>query len=163
MAAVRRLDGRELVVDVDWHRRITDWSGFGGIGVAHDELLYAASLLADSPDAARTVRGLVAARCQAHLAAGGTVDELAADLRVGLAAAFGNWRTMSGQICADRASWGRRPTTSHPRGHCTCLNGCDDARGSATSRSQGLENCRTWRVDRGSLLTHRFGVRTIPP
>ncbi len=84
VAAVKRLDGRDLAVDVDWHRRVTDWSGFGGIAVAHDELLYAASLLADSPDAARTVRALVAARCRAHLAAGGTVDELAVDLRVGL-------------------------------------------------------------------------------
>ena len=95
VAPVRRLDGRGLAIDVDWHRRVTDWSGFGGIAVARDELRYAVSLSTHSPDAARTVRGLVAARCRAHLAAGGTVDELAVILGVGLAAtrqlANGEW------------------------------------------------------------------------
>ncbi|MFT4295735.1 MAG: aminotransferase class IV [Micropruina sp.] len=84
---VVRLDGQELAVDADWNRRITDWGGFGGLAAARDELRYAVSLHTDSPDAARRVRGLVAARCRAHIDAGGTVDQLAVDLGVSLAAA----------------------------------------------------------------------------
>ncbi|MFT4216875.1 MAG: aminotransferase class IV [Micropruina sp.] len=84
---VVRLDGHDLPVDADWHRRVTDWSGFGGLAAGRDELRYALPLIADFPDAASRVRGLVAARCRAHLAAGGTLNEIAVALGVALWAA----------------------------------------------------------------------------
>lgn len=84
---VTRLDGRALTVDADWHRRITDWSGFGGLVAASAELRVAVARFTQAPDQARRARGFVAARCRAHVAAGGTPDELAVALGVSLAAA----------------------------------------------------------------------------
>lgn len=84
---VTRLDGRPLPVDPDWNRRVTDWGGFGGLAVAAREVWRAVSLLAYDPAEAGRVRSLVAARCRAHVAGGGTVDQLAVALRVSRVAA----------------------------------------------------------------------------
>ena len=70
MAAVK-LDGRDLAVDVD-STAVSPIGAASAESRSLDELRYALSLIADSPDAAHD-RGLVAAVAGAS-AAGGTVD-----------------------------------------------------------------------------------------